>query len=415
MQHPISIYNTRRIFGFDQRHNVVVSTDHEEIANHYQRQKRPHSLIITSYPLTHQASTLIFKTYNTISFEDESSLKFSHTSTHLSVSTSTTFPTFPLQADQKHIVTEIKTEWVTVWGVFPELSENPVEPVANLPSSPSTIQAIISSTIQISILTNIYTTTFPQIRPAPSHQHSHFLQQLQINQKIQKIQRNQKSTSSHNSKDTCTNCHKDVPHNWHQTETSQKVSPLIPKPQSHSAVRSQHKSKVLKHHDHHKTPTTRLRDHSHTINFHQFFRHCRCHHNHRQHYPYHNTSTQTNIPILTLIQLNIPSLPRFYTSSTSTKLPLSSSITHFSHFTPHFSGSPAVGILWGSPTIRTTTTKGGHKHFALEDTPRSRNKRQTNINKRLTTQKSFKSNNNKDNVYSTFRILESIFFLPAMA
>ena len=113
-QHPISIYNTRRIFDFDQRHSVVVSTDHEEIANYSQGQKKPHSTIITSCPLTHQASTLIFKTYNNISFEHGSSLKFSHTSTHSSVSTSTTFPTSPFQADQKHIVTEIKTEWVTV-------------------------------------------------------------------------------------------------------------------------------------------------------------------------------------------------------------------------------------------------------------------------------------------------------------
>ena len=121
-------------------------------------------------------------------------------------------------------------------------------------------------------------------------------------------------------------------------------------------IRPKHPKKFLL--SFHKTSPTRLRDHSHTIKFHQFSRHYGYHHNHRQHHSYHNTSTQTNIPILTLIQLNILSLPRFYTTSTFITLLLSSSITPFSHFTPHFSGSPAVGILWGFPTIRTTTTKG---------------------------------------------------------
>ena len=86
--------------------------------------------------------------YNNLPFEHGSSLKLSHTSTHSSVNISTIFTTFPFQADQKHIVVEIEKEWKTVWEVFPELSANPGEPVTNPPSSPSTTQAIISSTTQ---------------------------------------------------------------------------------------------------------------------------------------------------------------------------------------------------------------------------------------------------------------------------
>ena len=44
-------------------------------------------------------------------------------------------------------------------GGLPELSANPAEPAMNPPSSPSTTQAIISSTTQISILPNVRTTT----------------------------------------------------------------------------------------------------------------------------------------------------------------------------------------------------------------------------------------------------------------
>ena len=108
---------------------------------------------------------------NYLKFTYESSLKSSHTSTHLSVSTSTIFTTSLFQADQKHITVEIEKEWETVWEDFPKLSAKPGKPVTNPPSRCSTTQAIISSTAQISILTNICTTTSITQPHASDHLH----------------------------------------------------------------------------------------------------------------------------------------------------------------------------------------------------------------------------------------------------
>ena len=88
------------------------------------------------------------------SFEYVPSLSLSHTSTLLPVSTPTAFTTSPFQADQKHVAVEIEKEWETVWEVFPELFTNLGEPATNQTFSPSTTQAIISSTTQVCTTTN---------------------------------------------------------------------------------------------------------------------------------------------------------------------------------------------------------------------------------------------------------------------
>ena len=188
--------------------------------------KIPHPTSITSCLIPHL--TPISETYNNLSFEYESSLKFSHTSTHSSVSTSTTFITSPFQADQKHIAAEIEKEWETVWEVFPELSANPGKPVTNPPSISSTTQAIIFSTTQISILTNVNTTTSHNQPHTSGHlhhtQHPCLLYQLQEIKKIKKIQ---KSPLNHYSKETCTHCYLHVPCHLHQTKTSISSFPVF--------------------------------------------------------------------------------------------------------------------------------------------------------------------------------------------
>ena len=123
-------------------------------------------------PLPHRGSMPISEIGNYPKFKYESSLKSSHTSTHSSVSTSTTFTTTSsFQADQKHITVGIEKEWKTVWEDFPKLSANPGKPVTNPPSRCFTTQAIISSITQISILTNICTTTSLTQPHASDHLH----------------------------------------------------------------------------------------------------------------------------------------------------------------------------------------------------------------------------------------------------
>ena len=71
------------------------------------------------------------------------------------------------------------------------------------------------------------------------------------------------------------------------TQAFTSSPPLKSTSQSHPPARPQHQSKTLQcHHHHHKTPTTQPRNHSHTIDFHQYSLHHLCRHNHRQH-PHH--------------------------------------------------------------------------------------------------------------------------------
>ena len=146
-------------------------------------------------------------------------------------------------------------------------------------------------------------------------------------------------------------------------------------------------------HHHHKTPTNQLRNHSHTINFHQYSLHYHCRHYHRQHhhhYPhrqyhlhqhycqhhhYHQhqyTNQHPNTRPHAAQHPHPTKVPHtlYLNNHTPAVLDLNPS-----HLSPHFAESPVVGNLGGSPTIRMTATKGGHHHLASEDTPCSRNKR----------------------------------------
>ena len=78
-----------------------------------------------------------------------------------------------------------------------------------------------------------------------------------------------------------------------------------------------------------------------------------------------NTSTETNIQISAPMQLNIPISPRFRTPSTSITIALSSSISPSPIFSRTLQDLQQLELWGGSPTIRTTTTKGGHHHFSL--------------------------------------------------
>ena len=195
--------------------------------------------------------------------------------------------------------------------------------------------------------------------------------------------------------------HEHVPLYQHQTETSQKVPLLIPTPQNPPPARSQHQSKIIQRHHHHKTLTNRLRNHSHTIHFHQYCLHYHCRYNHPDHYTNHqhhppntpinattttNTSTQTNIPIPTLMQLNIPIPPRFHAPSTSIKPYPCDPPSHLPSYFPRLcrisSGWDSEGLPYHSRDNNQTRSPS---LGASEDTPSSRNKHQTSISKTLRT------------------------------
>ena len=142
-----------------------------------------------------------------------------------------------------------------------------------------------------------------------------------------------------------------------------------------------------------KPPTTQLRNHSYTIDFHQYslHYHCRHHHRHYYHYPhrqyllhqhyryhYHQRQYTNRHPNTRPYSAQHPhpiqdphTLYLYY----HTPVVLHRTLPHLS---PHPAGSPAVGTLGGSPTIR-TTTKGGHHHLAFlkAPAPKERTKMQT--------------------------------------
>ena len=151
----------------------------------------------------------------------------------------------------------------------------------NPPPSPSTTQAIISSTTQISILTNVRTTTSHTLTHTSGHLHHMNTSTSSNNSK--KSKKSKKSKNPHQITTPHTCCHKHVSRQRYQTETSQKFLPLIPNSQSYPLARPQNQSKFLQQHHHHTTPTTRLKNYSRTINFHQYSLHYHCCHNHRQH------------------------------------------------------------------------------------------------------------------------------------
>ena len=142
--------------------------------------------------LPHLITDPIFDSGTNPSFEYVlPSVSLSHTSTLSLVSTSTTFTTSPFQADQKHIAAEIEKEWETVWEVFPELSTNPGEPAMNQQFTPSTTQAIISTT---QVCTN--TTSFHAQPHNSGHLH-HTNIPISNNSKKSKKSKKSKNPSPH--------------------------------------------------------------------------------------------------------------------------------------------------------------------------------------------------------------------------
>ena len=253
------------------------------------------------------------------------------------------------------------------------------------PSSPSTTQAIISSTSQTSILTYVHNISAP-LPHAQLHTSNH-LHHTNTTTSSNNSKKYKKSPSNHNFKETHTYCHKHVLCHRHQTETSQKVPLSF---QHHKAVlQPDHNTSTISSST---TTTTKppLLDSDTTPTNNQLppiipHYHCRHnHHQHRQHYhtvsiigsntstnttTTSNTSTQTEISIPTLKQLNMPILPRFHAIPPPHLQFDTPVIFHLTllYLSPHFTGSPYDNNEKRSPSLGTSED---------QNTPCSRNKSQ---------------------------------------